>query len=57
MHVGNVSGRFKGAMQKIEAGDLLIVPTGVPHTPTVITAVPRDMLRIAVDPDHVLPLK
>ncbi|HYR85151.1 MAG TPA: hypothetical protein VE422_13795 [Terriglobia bacterium] len=54
----SVSGRFKGAtMQKTEAGDLLIIPTGVPHTPTVITAAPRDILRIAIDPDHVLPLK
>lgn len=54
----SVSGVFKGAtLQKVEAGDMLIAPTGVPHTPTMTTAVPRDIMRIAIDPDHVLPLK
>ena len=54
----SVSGKFKGATDlKFEAGDLLIAPTGVPHTPSEVTAVPRDILRIAIDPDKVLPLK
>jgi mannose-6-phosphate isomerase-like protein (cupin superfamily) len=54
----SVSGVFKGATNlKFEAGDLLIAPVGVPHTPSQITAVPRDILRIAIDPDKVLPLK
>jgi mannose-6-phosphate isomerase-like protein (cupin superfamily) len=52
------TGTFKGAtLQKVEAGDILIAPTGVPHTPTMTAAVPRDIMRIAIDPDHVLPLK
>ena len=54
----SVSGKFNGATNvKFEAGDLLIAPTGVPHTPSEVTAVPRDILRIAIDPDKVLPLK
>jgi hypothetical protein len=54
----SVSGAFKGATNvKFEAGDLLIAPTGVPHTPSEVTVVPRDILRIAIDPDKVLPLK
>jgi hypothetical protein len=54
----SVTGTFKGATnQKFEAGDVLIAPTGVPHTPSLTTAVPRDILRIAIDPDKVLPLK
>ena len=54
----SVSGKFKGATeQKIEAGDILIAPTGVPHTPGKTTSAPRDIMRIAVDPGKVLPLK
>jgi mannose-6-phosphate isomerase-like protein (cupin superfamily) len=54
----SVSGTFKGATDlKYEAGDLLIAPTGVPHTPSEVTAIPRDIMRIAIDPDKVLPLK
>ena len=54
----SVSGDFKGGTQQmVEAGDMLIAPTGVPHTPSMTTAVPRDIMRIAIDPDHVLPLK
>ncbi len=54
----SVSGDFKGGTQQaLEAGDMLIAPTGVPHTPSMTTAVPRDIMRIAIDPDHVLPLK
>ena len=54
----SVSGVFRGATNlKFDAGDWLIMPTGVPHTPSQITAVPRDILRIAIDPDKVLPLK
>jgi hypothetical protein len=54
----SVSGIMKGfTEQKIEAGDLLIAPTGVPHIPGKVTIVPRDIVRIALDPDKVLPLK
>lgn len=54
----SVSGVFKGVTeQKVEAGDILIAPVGVPHTPGKTTATPRDILRIAIDPAKVLPLK
>jgi hypothetical protein len=54
----SVSGTFKGVTeQKIEAGDLLIAPIGVPHTPGKTIVAPRDIMRIALDPDKVLPLK
>lgn len=54
----SVSGTMRGfTEQKIEAGDLLIAPTGVPHVPGKVTEVPRDIVRIALDPDKVLPLK
>lgn len=54
----SVSGTFKGQTeQKMEPGDWLIAPTGVPHVPGKVTGVPRDILRIAIDPDRVLPLK
>jgi mannose-6-phosphate isomerase-like protein (cupin superfamily) len=54
----SVSGIMKGfTEQKIEAGDLLIAPPGVPHIPGKVTTVPRDIVRIALDPDKVLPLK
>jgi len=54
----SVSGTFKGATEvKFEAGDILIAPTGVPHRPSQTLSVPRDILRIAIDPDKVLPLK
>jgi hypothetical protein len=53
-----VSGTFKGVTeQKIEDGDLLIAPIGVPHVTGRATVVPRDIMRIAFDPDKVLPLK
>ena len=42
---------------KIEAGDLIIVPIGVPHVTGRTTQAPRDIMRIALDPDKVLPLK
>lgn len=54
----SVSGKFKGVTeQKVEAGDVLIAPIGVPHTPGRTTSTPRDIMRIAVDADKVLPLK
>ncbi len=54
----SVSGTFKGVTeQKIEAGDLVIAPMGVPHVTGRTTAAPRDIMRIALDPDRVLPLK
>jgi len=54
----SVSGTFKGVTeQKIEAGDLVIAPIGVPHVTGRTTISPRDILRIALDPDKVLPLK
>jgi len=54
----SVSGTFKGVTeQKIEAGDLVIAPIGVPHVTGRTTQAPRDIMRIALDPDKVLPLK
>jgi quercetin dioxygenase-like cupin family protein len=54
----SVSGTFRGVTeQKIEAGDLIIAPVGVPHVTGKTTEAPRDILRIALDPDKVLPLK
>jgi mannose-6-phosphate isomerase-like protein (cupin superfamily) len=54
----SVSGKFKGVTeQKIEAGDLVIAPIGVPHVTGRTTLAPRDIMRIALDPDKVLPLK
>lgn len=54
----SVSGTFHGdTEQKIEAGDLVIAPIGIPHVTGRTTAAPRDILRIALDPDQMLPLK
>ena len=54
----SVSGTFRGVSEpKIEAGDLVIAPIGVPHVTGRTTQAPRDILRIALDPDKVLPLK
>jgi mannose-6-phosphate isomerase-like protein (cupin superfamily) len=54
----SVSGKFKGVTeQRIEAGDLIISPIGVPHVTGRTTEAPRDIMRIALDPDKVLPLK
>ena len=54
----SVSGTFRGVTeQKIEAGDLVIAPIGVPHVTGRATVAPRDIMRIALDPDRVLPLK
>lgn len=54
----SVSGTFHGVTeQKIEAGDLVIAPIGVPHVTGRTTSAPRDILRVALDPDKVLPLK
>jgi mannose-6-phosphate isomerase-like protein (cupin superfamily) len=54
----SVSGKFNGVTeQKIEAGDLIIAPIGVPHVTGRTTQAPRDIMRIALDPDKVLPLK
>ncbi|HEY7391495.1 MAG TPA: hypothetical protein VH640_23470 [Bryobacteraceae bacterium] len=54
----SVSGTFRGVTeQKIEAGDLIIAPIGVPHVTGKTIEAPRDILRIALDPDKVLPLK
>ena len=54
----SVSGKSRGVTQQnIEAGDLVIAPIGVPHVNGRTTVAPRDILRIALDPDKVLPLK
>jgi mannose-6-phosphate isomerase-like protein (cupin superfamily) len=54
----SVSGTFKGHTEvKVAPGDMIIAPTGVPHRPSAITSAPRDILRLAIDPDKVLPLK
>jgi len=54
----SVSGNFKGHTEvKFVPGDMIIAPMGVPHRPSAITSVPRDIIRFAIDPDKVLPLK
>ena len=54
----SVSGTFKGQTEvKFALGDMIIAPTGLPHRPSAITSVPRDIIRFAIDPDKVLPIK
>src|SRR5437867_5717590 len=44
-------GRMKGyTMQKWSAGDVIIVPAGVPHTIGWEVTVPNDILRVVMDP-------
>jgi oxalate decarboxylase/phosphoglucose isomerase-like protein (cupin superfamily) len=45
------SGRMKGyTMQKWSAGDIIIVPAGVPHMIGWEVTVPNDILRVVIDP-------
>ncbi len=52
-----VSGIMKGyKMQKWSAGDVIIVPAGVPHMIGFEVTVPNDILRVAFDPNKALKL-
>ena len=52
-----VSGTMKGyKTQKWSAGDVIIVPAGVPHMIGFEVTVPNDILRIAFDPNKALKL-
>jgi quercetin dioxygenase-like cupin family protein len=43
--------------QKWSAGDIIIVPAGVPHMIGFEVTVPNDILRVVVDPKRALQLK
>lgn len=52
-----VAGTIKGyKSQKWSAGDIIIVPAGVPHTIGFEVTVPNDILRVVVDPKRALRL-
>ena len=52
-----VAGTIKGyKTQRWSAGDVIIVPAGVPHTIGFEVTVPNDILRVVVDPKRVLKL-
>jgi len=51
-----VIGVLKGYTdQKFAAGDILIVPPGVPHSPGLMTE-PTKIIRVVIDPHSVMPL-
>ena len=51
-----VIGVLKGYTdQKVAAGDILIVPPGVPHSPGLMTE-PTKIIRVVIDPHRVMPL-
>lgn len=52
---GQMSGRY--TTQKIAAGDVFIVPPGVPHAMGYEVTTPLEILRIVVDPKKMLPAK
>ena len=53
-----VAGTMKGyTTQKWSAGDIIIVPAGVPHMIGFEVTVPNDILRVVVDPKRALQLK
>src|SRR2546426_75853 len=50
-----VAGTIKNyKAQKCTAGDIMIVPAGVPHTIGFEVTVPNDILRVVFDPHRVL---
>ena len=52
-----VNGRMKGyKTQKWSAGDIIIIPAGVPHMIGYEVTVPNDILRVVVDPKRALKL-
>jgi mannose-6-phosphate isomerase-like protein (cupin superfamily) len=54
----SVSGRIKGyTAQKYVAGDIMIIPVGVPHLPGYEVTEKTDIVRVVIDPDKALNLK
>ncbi len=52
------TGRIKGyTTQKYVAGDVIIIPVGVPHLPTYEVTENADILRVVIDPQRALNLK
>ena len=52
---GTMAGRY--TTQKIAAGDVFIVPPGVPHAMGYEVTTPLEILRVVIDPKRVLPIK
>jgi len=54
----SVSGKIKGyTAQKYVAGDIMIIPVGVPHLPGYEVTEKTDIVRVVIDPDKALNLK
>jgi len=52
------TGRIKSyTTQKYVAGDVIIIPVGVPHLPTYEVTENADILRVVIDPQRALNLK
>jgi len=54
----SMSGQIKGyTTQKYVAGDIMIIPVGVPHLPGYEVTEKTDIVRVVVDPEKALNLK
>jgi hypothetical protein len=54
----SMSGRIKGyTAQKYVAGDIMIIPVGVPHLPGYEVTEKTDIVRVVIDPEKALNLK
>ena len=54
----SVSGKIKGyTAQKYVAGDIMIIPVGVPHLPGYEVTEKTDIVRVVIDPERALNLK
>ena len=54
----SMSGRIKGyTTQKYVAGDIMIIPVGVPHLPGYEVTEKTDIVRVVIDPQRALNLK
>ena len=54
----SMSGRIKGyTAQKYVAGDIMIIPVGVPHLPGYEVTEKTDIVRVVIDPERALTLK
>jgi hypothetical protein len=54
----SMSGKIKGyTAQKYVAGDIMIIPVGVPHLPGYEVTEKTDIVRVVVDPERALTLK
>jgi hypothetical protein len=54
----SVTGRIKGyTNQKYAAGDIMIIPVGVPHLPGYEVTEKTDIVRVVIDPERALNLK